>query len=666
MPQKKIDSDVSKLIEIASRKDAKGLAMCYDLVFGDRGWTFPAHLAPVADALADERISNLMVIMTPGSGKSQLVSVLYPAWLLAHDLNQTIMGISGAEDLIIGFVKSTMDLIEHSDNYRMIFPHVKPDKKMGWSSSGFFVEGRAAGTPDASYSPFGVLSKALTGKHARTIILDDPHTADNTTTDLQIEKVCNLYYNTILGRQDPKGARMIVAGRRWAHNDLYSKLGKSNEYVTIFLPAWRFDNLEDRRLYCDVFVPKGLKCVFSERAGSDGRLKVYYSMADTDKRGKFFWPNNEFKKNESWQVKKSSRSLFEAIYQGDPRLEENRLFEPRDFRFRHGLSFASAMEMASNNKATMIQAWDTAVSTNKHSDYSAVATALLVPCEAIHPAEKDFGISNKKFHYDVFMLNVMRHKWDFKDLIKNVRYFYKKYLPSLVLMENKASGDPLISLLKDEVPLYPVSDGGKSKTSRIVGLGTGASAQGWIRMGHVFWPKDAEWLEATISEFVEFSPENTHRADDRVDAVIYLINHALVLAGSGNLAISDVFLEQLAQDEEETSKYSKMSSGVGLNSNTKDALTLSTLVLRSEESLNQSPDIINKMFLGACKTCRNFVLKDSWCSLHNHKTTIFSTCDDYKSMWDKNVIQMNMETFDISKFSSESQDSDDDTPPNQE
>ncbi len=617
-------------LQIARERSARGLTMCYDLVYGDRGWTFPPHLTPVAEALVDDRIKNLMVIVTPGGGKSQLTSVLYPAWLLAHDLNETIIGISGAEDLIKGFVKSTKDLIENSHNFKTIFPHVQPNKKLGWSDSSFFVDGRNSGVPDPSYSSYGLWSRELTGKHAKTLIIDDIHTADNTATPSQIEKVASVYFNTLLSRPsaDPdtgRGGRIIIVGRRWADNDLYIKLWKSKQYVVVFIPAWRFDNVEDRRLYCDVYVPPNLKCVFSERAGKGGQLKAYYGMAEDDRRGKFFWPGNKRKKEESWQAKKADPALFEAIYQGNPRLEQNALFEKRDFRFRHKISEEVAKAIADDGKGMILQSWDTALSGRKDSNYSAVSTALLIPCSSLHPTEKDIHI-NPSFHYDVFFLDVMKHRWDFKELVSNMRYFYRRFNPSTVLVERKAAGDPLMSTLEGEIPFTPTLDMGKSKASRITGFGKGASAQGWIRLGHVFWPEDASWMESLVEEFLTFDPSDRHQSDDRVDSIIYLINYAIQLGSGSEIRLSPVYMDELKKtvEIEEQEKPS-----------IKDPLTLKGLTLAADNSFSSAEESLGGIFQYKCKTCKHFVKSGNWCSLNNYKTTIFGSCEKYVSQAEK-------------------------------
>lgn len=234
----------------------------YEWLYADFKWTYPRHLVPVAMALCDSRIRKIMLIVGPGSGKSQALSIVYPSWLLGHDPTQTIIGVSGAENLAQGFMSAVMEIVAYNRVFHMTFPNVRPDKEAGWSNDkGAFVTGRRQGIPDSNFWSGGLTSKVLVGKHARTLILDDLHSDDNSRTPQQCEEVVRKYYNTILGRADPTGARFIMAGRRWHENDIYGQLQASEDWVVLRLPAERPGS---QRLYHDVYVPDNLDCVFTD------------------------------------------------------------------------------------------------------------------------------------------------------------------------------------------------------------------------------------------------------------------------------------------------------------------------------------------------------------------------------------------------------------------
>src|SRR5580698_966285 len=221
--------------------DGKHLELFYNLIFAPIGLVLPAHLRPVVTALGDENIKSLMLIISPGAGKSQALSIAYPLWELGHDPNLTILGVSSGADLMMGFLQSTMNIIEDEGKaYNILFPNTVPDKQQGWSTSrGMFVKRTAPGIPDPSYVATGYGAKSITGKHAKLLVIDDIMDNENSATSEQIQKVEDFYYGTLLGRRDPKGARMVIVGRRWATDDLYGRLKESKDWLVMTLASIR-------------------------------------------------------------------------------------------------------------------------------------------------------------------------------------------------------------------------------------------------------------------------------------------------------------------------------------------------------------------------------------------------------------------------------------------
>ena len=174
----------------------------------------------------------------------------------------TILGLSAGEGLMQGFVRGVMEWMKESPRWKAAFPNVGPNKEAGWSvTKGMFVTGRKPGDSDASYRGFGMDSSELTGKHARQLIIDDLHDKDNSATADACKKVQNFYYDTILGRQDPQGCRMVCAGRRWHTEDLYGHFSKSGDWVHMNLPAIRE---KETTLYWDISIPDGMVCCFND------------------------------------------------------------------------------------------------------------------------------------------------------------------------------------------------------------------------------------------------------------------------------------------------------------------------------------------------------------------------------------------------------------------
>jgi len=92
-------------------------------------YTFPGyrpatHLVRLADALeAVERgdIQRLLVTMPPRHGKSELVSVRFPAWYLGRNPDRRVILVSYAADLAHRFSRAGRNLIL-SYEFRRLFP----------------------------------------------------------------------------------------------------------------------------------------------------------------------------------------------------------------------------------------------------------------------------------------------------------------------------------------------------------------------------------------------------------------------------------------------------------------------------------------------------------------------------------------------------------------
>src|ERR1035438_2619750 len=70
---------------------------------------------------------SLLIAAPPGSGKSQLVSILFPAWLLAHDPSTQIIGLSSG-DALAAIASRAVKSILLSPQYTAHFGEVALDK----------------------------------------------------------------------------------------------------------------------------------------------------------------------------------------------------------------------------------------------------------------------------------------------------------------------------------------------------------------------------------------------------------------------------------------------------------------------------------------------------------------------------------------------------------
>jgi hypothetical protein len=108
------------------------------------------------------RKHDLIINVPPGSTKTTICTLLYPAWIWTRMPSAKIICVSISNDLAEKFSGRTRTVLQ-SSLYRTAFPHVQLERR---------AKGRLWTTAGGERQAFGVMSN-VTGQHAHFIILDD-------------------------------------------------------------------------------------------------------------------------------------------------------------------------------------------------------------------------------------------------------------------------------------------------------------------------------------------------------------------------------------------------------------------------------------------------------------------------------------------------------------
>lgn len=622
-----------------------GLAAWYNAVYAPRGFALAAHHYPIIAGLEDKRITNFLILCPPGAGKSNLMCSVYPAWELGHDPTTTILSVSAGEKLPQGFMATTMQIIQHDRVWKEVFPEVRPQPELGWSlSRGLFVTGHHPSDPDASYISVGVSSKALTGLHARLHIYDDIHDRENSSSADGRAQIVRTYYDTLIGRADPRGVRRVAAGRWWAEDDLYQEWIASGDWVVLQLPAARPGQT---RLWFDVFVPYDLECVFTETLNREHiqdeasryvRYRAYYSAIDPTRKG-FYWPGSESKRKEYEAVKRRQPRIAAINYDGDMMGTTEAVFRESDFKpylapgnLSLGISDPEVYGWTKALKGDVEQAWDTALGQPSSESFTVALTGLLVPCNQWHCGEDENLIGKCDFHYDVYLLDALVRDIDFRELAMALRSEYQKWAPIMVTVEEKASGIGLIQTFKgSHIPIrgQKIEQGKLERAVNPVmqgGLpvpGGAASVQGWGRMGRIMVPTGARWLHygpdgEEESGFLKriLAYRGGSRGTDEFDALIHLVTRAIVRSHRhGRMGVTPVVDDTAMMD---ASKFLSDPRYAVLE--------------KMKFAFDQKSNPALSPFNGFCGACGNYGIVENreWCNLHGRSTIAFSGCSYWK------------------------------------
>lgn len=204
------------------------------------------HHKVLADAL--ERVENgtlkrLIVNMPPRHGKSELVSVNFPAWCMGRNKDRSVMAASYGASLAQDFGRKVRNIMEDVE-YKAIFDTRLADdsqSKGSWATNG-----------RGEYNAVGV-GGSLTGKGAGILIIDDPvKSREEADSEVISEKIWEWYKGTALTRLTPTGAVVIVM-TRWRDNDLVGRILEEqkqlglNDWEIITLPAIAEEDEEFRK-----------------------------------------------------------------------------------------------------------------------------------------------------------------------------------------------------------------------------------------------------------------------------------------------------------------------------------------------------------------------------------------------------------------------------------
>jgi hypothetical protein len=123
-------------------------------------------LANLLMAIERGEKDRICVNIPPRHGKSQLVSIMFPAWFLGRNPNKKVMMVSHTTDLAVDFGRKVRNLIA-TDTYREVFPHVNlaSDSKSA---------GRWNTNAGGEYYACGIGS-SIAGRGADLLLVDDPH-----------------------------------------------------------------------------------------------------------------------------------------------------------------------------------------------------------------------------------------------------------------------------------------------------------------------------------------------------------------------------------------------------------------------------------------------------------------------------------------------------------
>lgn len=175
------------------------------------------------------KTKRLLINLPPRSLKSIIISVTWPAWLLANDPSKKIIVASYSQKLS---EKLAFDcrLVINSAWYQKHFPDTKI--ALGANEKFKFI------TTQQGFRFATSVGGTLTGEGADIIIVDDPHTPLQALSTAERERTLHWYDQTLSTRlNDKKRGAIVVVMQRLHKDDLSGHLLAKKTWAQLKIPA---------------------------------------------------------------------------------------------------------------------------------------------------------------------------------------------------------------------------------------------------------------------------------------------------------------------------------------------------------------------------------------------------------------------------------------------
>jgi len=230
--------------------DPQGFARFYQLIYerelprhARTDWVQPLYAARAAG-------KGLVVAAFRGSTKTTTLSIAFTAFRLGQEPHKSVLLIQAGDRAAASTSGQIADLIERHPGWQAAFPHVEPDRKIGWGARGYEVcntdleyeKWRALCAREKGKDPslvgLGYRSRAIIGKHPTgMLLLDDIHDENNTRSARELETVIKILTGTILPTVTPDTWQVFV-GTPWTANDSLAHLKATDRFISAATPVY--------------------------------------------------------------------------------------------------------------------------------------------------------------------------------------------------------------------------------------------------------------------------------------------------------------------------------------------------------------------------------------------------------------------------------------------
>lgn len=430
---------------------------------------------------------RMLLMMPPRSGKSELGSRHFPAWVLGQHPEWEIIAASHTSSLTLSFSRYIRDLIR-DPAYQVLFPGMRLDPSSqsveNWNT-----------TIGGGYLAAGV-GTGITGRGAHILLLDDLvkdiEAADSPTIR---ENTWEWYTSTAYTRLAPGGGVLGIM-THWNEDDWAGKIqqvmasGEGDKFEIVCYPAINEEG-DEYLLLDDTIqqfgpsspVPEGAvltrlhgTAIHPARYSTEAMLRIKRNL-----------------------VASGQKRIWNALYQQNPTPDDGVYFTKEMVRYY--------VHPPQRRHMYVYQAWDFAITENAQSDYNVCCTI------------------GQDEHDNLYVLHIMRFKSDDGNaIVEHIIDQSIAWKADLLGFEDGQIWKTMRSQYEKrciERQHYTTFEVLQPLTDKLVRANP---LKGRMQLGKVYVRKDQPWTEAYVRELMVF-PAGKH--DDQVDATAWCVRLTL-------------------------------------------------------------------------------------------------------------------------------------------
>lgn len=399
-------------------------------------------IAKELEELRDGVTKKLIINVPPRTGKTELITKIFPTWMLGQKPNHKFIVSGYSSTLTQNFSSQARDYYQ-SNTFKHIFPR-RSQIKASQNTKELWE------TDDGGYYYATGAGGSITGYGADTFIIDDPIKPDEAESNIIRDGINNWFGNTVISRLNnmAKG-NIIIIMQRVHGDDLCGRLleemkeGTGYDWKLLSFPAIA-EHDEEYEIDGTWYGRKEGEVLDAERMPMEALIKIKETMG---------------------------RVYFSTQYQQNPIDKESQEFHEEWFRYYESIGGGRVFTTC-----------DPAFSKQKSSDSSAIVTGMFIEDK-------------------MYVLEYTVGKYDPGELIEKLIYHINKWAPEKVGIEAFAAQMTIGFSLRSELTkrgiycdIEDITQRGdkESKIRRLLPL---------YRNGLIYHKTDMDLLETQLKEF---------------------------------------------------------------------------------------------------------------------------------------------------------------------